>query len=620
MASNALTRTTTGQHANYEGLASVVWLTAALCACAIGLYQHLPVYFWGVLVAAMLVMVAIRGPAGWRAEKRRDRMSNDGVEIFDSEQLGKAIQDVSYINHGPAWMRLLGASNREYKESIYLGRGFVWKAEHAIKTWEIQNEIVTPPPQPKGIRGQKWIQGLADQEENIALPTSHTKGNVQIYGTTGAGKTVFYKLLLKQAILRDEPIIVLDPKGDKDVVRVLKETCDEIGHPERFAMLHPGFPEDSIRLNLLANFSKPTELASRVAALLPNSKSSDTFSAFITNVLIYIVSGMLMVGEKVTLTGISSYVHNGTAELVTRCIIKHAEQNRPGWENEAKAYTKKAKDDDQRTRGLIAYYQDKLRYTKKSTEIEGLIDMTLHDRSHFEKMIVSLHPVLTFLTAGDLGPLLSPDPDDETDTRPITNLSRLIESNSVLYVGLDTLSDDKVGKAIANLLLADMAAFSGDRYNYTTRDTPVNLFCDEVSELMNYALIRVLNKARGSGVTTYLAAQTFSDYIIALGSKDGAHQATGNANTVITLRQQDPETQKEFLGVLPKVTMEKRDLTRSSSIEDRAVRGNKGNVSEKLSTTDIERIPGALLSDLPDLEYFARFPSGNIVKGRIPIV
>ncbi|MBD4266644.1 conjugal transfer protein, partial [Xanthomonas citri pv. citri] len=89
-------------------------------------------------------------------------------------------------------------------------------------------------------------------------------------------------------------------------------------------------------------------------------------------------------------------------------------------------------------------------------------------------------------TSGTLGGLLSPDPDDVDDERPITDFARIIANRQVCYIGLDSLSDNMVGSAIGSMFVSDMTAVSGDRYNFSEgADTkPVNLIIDEAAELV----------------------------------------------------------------------------------------------------------------------------------------
>lgn len=77
-------------------------------------------------------------------------------------------------------------------------------------------------------------------------------------------------------------------------------------------------------------------------------------------------------------------------------------------------------------------------------------------------------------------------------------MARAIRTEKVLYVGLDSLADATVGSAIGSVLLADLAAVAGDRYNYGIHSLkPVNLFIDEAAEVINQPTIQLMNKGGG---------------------------------------------------------------------------------------------------------------------------
>ncbi|MCK7582151.1 MAG: type IV secretion system DNA-binding domain-containing protein [Chromatiales bacterium] len=56
------------------------------------------------------------------------------------------------------------------------------------------------------------------------MPVEHSAGHLLIVGTTGAGKTRLLDLLVTQAVLRGEAVVILDPKGDRDL-QLVGATC-----------------------------------------------------------------------------------------------------------------------------------------------------------------------------------------------------------------------------------------------------------------------------------------------------------------------------------------------------------------------------------------------------------
>ncbi|WP_245561967.1 TraM recognition domain-containing protein [Lamprocystis purpurea] len=200
----------------------------------------------------------------------------------------------------------------------------------------------------------------------------------------------------------------------------------------------------------------------------------------------------------------------------------------------------------------MRYYRERVSSDHPSTVLDGLLGLYEHEQVHFSKMVASLMPILNMLTSGDLERLLSPVAGTADDPRRLTNLAEVIAADEVLYVGLDSLSDAMVGSAIGSILIADLAAVAGDRYNHQGRLRPVNVFIDESAEVVNDPFIQLLNKGRGAGLRLVIAAQTFADFAARTGSEAKARQVLGNINNLVALRVLDAETQEYVAESLPK--------------------------------------------------------------------
>ena len=95
---------------------------------------------------------------------------------------------------------------------------------------------------------------------DLTVPAGQT---VALVGTTGAGKTRLFDLLVTQAVLRGEAVVIIDPKGDQDLRHAAERACRSAGESGRFVHFHPAFPKDSARIDPLHSFNRATEVASR---------------------------------------------------------------------------------------------------------------------------------------------------------------------------------------------------------------------------------------------------------------------------------------------------------------------------------------------------------------------
>ncbi len=508
-------------------------------------------------------------------------------------------------------------------EQLWMGYGFEWTPAATEQAYHISRQGVdTIVPGYRWSRraandqGAGWLHALAP-EKPITMALGNLYGHMLIVGTTRSGKTRFFDNLITQAVLREEPVIIVDPKGDHDLRKNAERACQAIGHPERFVFFHPAYPETSARIDPLRNFNRSTELASRIAALITRADGgADPFAAFCWQALNTVIGALNIIGERASLVKVRRYIESGAHSLALSVLRQYCEQN--ARKDEIAPFLAKSTKGTELA-GYQRFYNDVLASKGLSTpEIDGLISMVTHDDAHFGKMVASLIPTLGMLTSGPLKDLLSPTPDDEEHV--ITDIGRVIRNRQVLYIGLDSLSDAQVGTAIGALILSDLAAVAGDRYNYENDKVAVNLFADEAAEVINQPLIQTMNKGGGALMRVVIATQTVADLEARLGSKARAEQVMANANTTVALRVNDGATQKYLSEALPKVRVRQIQKNYSQGVGPTLQETYGGGYAESLKDESEYAIAASHLGSLPPLHYFAKLPGGRLVKGRVPIL
>ncbi len=509
--------------------------------------------------------------------------------------------------------------------NLFLGTGFKWTQSEGQQVFELLKRDITKlmPKIPDGFMGSPWIHGISMQPDRpIEMKEDLTSLHTLIVGTTGSGKTREFDILISQAVLRGEAVIIIDPKGDKELAENAKRACELSGRPERFKYFHPAFPEKSVRISPTKNFGRATEVASRIAALM-KSEGGDPFQAFAQMALNNVIQALLLCGMLPTLVELRRTLEGGLAPLVIRSIKAYGEKVHPHFEALARAALSKAQTDEMKAKALLGLYRTEIVPLAPSSDLEGLLSMFEHDKAHFGKMIASLLPVLNMLTAGHMGPILSPNMDDPDDEREITDSGKVIQGAEVLYMGLDSLSDSMVGSSIGSIFLADLAAVAGQRYNFEDPEElkrrPVNIFVDEAAETVNDQLVQLLNKGRGAGMRLYVATQTIADFEARMGSPAKARQVLGNTNHVIALRITDQETQKYIAEMIPPTYYKYVMRTQGNSTKDDP-HMHSLNVGERLMDEEGELFPAQLLGQLPNLEFLAILAGGRVEKGKIPVL
>ena len=152
---------------------------------------------------------------------------------------------------------------------IFLGRAFRWSPQHTQELESYVRDNAAPLPTGADTRGgypALHAVGIR-QERPLVLPWSELVGHVLIGGTTRSGKTRLLEVILCEAIRGPGPVIVIDPKGDAELLMRAASEAKAAGRD--FAFFSPAFPEQSATFNPLGTCENTTELAARVQALMP---------------------------------------------------------------------------------------------------------------------------------------------------------------------------------------------------------------------------------------------------------------------------------------------------------------------------------------------------------------
>ena len=621
----------------FEAYAAGAW---ALCIVGLGYawyntsFPDLPFYYLGATAFGFMLFNLYRA---WGIWQLKWSLGGKGISFITDPELKE---------------KVTGKESKAHE--LWFGKGFDWTPVHTQRVYEIKRadpEQFYPPKMimwmieqwtgeqvggnTEGYIGAPWIHGLNGGEEELYVPIQNLIGNTLLVGTTRCGKTRFLELIAEMAIELGYCVITIDPKGDREFEESLKAACKQAGREKDFVRFHLAFPGQSARIDPLKNYTNPSDIASRIAALMPGGDKSSSFRDFAWGVLNAIVIGMLATGEKPSLVRIRSYVDNGIADLLMRVILQFFDNTLdPNWEVEVAAYArtlkqakgKKGQEDGeilvrQSLHLLLEFYLDVIVPRGFRDEaIEALATIYKHDSAHYSKMIANLVPILGMLTTGDLGSLLSPDPRDVADVRPMTDLASLIRANSVVSIGLDSLANKTISSAVGSMLLSDATSVAASFYNYGGNHK-IFLIVDEAAEVVNDPYIQMLNKSAGAGFINIAAIQTIPDLAARFESMDKARQMLGNFNNLVSMRIKDRVTQDfvtETFGETYVYTQQKIHATSPST--EKTITHFTGSVQERVTEALEAVLPTDVLGQLPNWQYIAAVSGGRLIKGRLPII
>lgn len=627
---------------SWEAIAGIFWISAAVIFLTIGRLKTGGIANIGILAIPMAYF-------GYRR-------CLDAVKLWHFKALLNVERSSSTA------LSTVIAQKKLHPESIWIGRGFEWDHIHADrikKITRLDKAELDPPPlymwlmkvlgihdpyietattkineantNEVHVKVYQHHHGVGAGESDLYCPIEAFKGHTYIPGTTGAGKTKAFQMLIFQAAQLGAPIVVVDPKGDAD----LRDCCFKCalmrGGEDYFAYFDPFNPSISIRIDPLQNYTNATQIASRLTSLLPKGKD-ETFINFSWKAVNVVVNGLLASGEKVTLKSIKRYLQGDIAPLVTIAIKKYMANTKllfPDFDMtfdraEAKVNTLKNVDRDRFIAMELATYFEykavpKIK-DKETYEEQAIVDMIAvlkTNQEYYQKIIQTILPLLEQLTSGTVGSLLSPDRDDPMDTSPVHTFSKMINQNKIVYINLSTLADTTVGSAIGSLFLAELTGVAAARTQMNISN-PVYVYVDEAAETINEPFVQALNKGRSAGFVLTIASQTIADFTARVGNPAVAMKILGNLNNTIALRLEDDETKEYVSKKFGETSTTTIDVSKSSSTyspsADMDFTTNKGT---RHTTSDIPYVSEAALGELPNLHYFAQFRGGAKIKGRI---
>ena len=194
---------------------------------------------------------------------------------------------------------------------------------------------------------------------------------------------------------------------------------------ERFFFFHPAFPEDSVRLNLLANSARDTDITTRITNLIPSQSGLDPFTAFGWLSINAIVQALLYIGETPTISSIKVHLQDSMENLCSKALDSFCRSADQHEKDEKGELSHPSYDDlfNQEVRKMkvppSASVQTDIKCQIYSTQymtapgagnISSLVKLRNHPREHFSKMINNMLPLLDMLTVGTLGTMLSMSP------------------------------------------------------------------------------------------------------------------------------------------------------------------------------------------------------------------
>ncbi|MCP4305806.1 MAG: type IV conjugative transfer system coupling protein TraD, partial [bacterium] len=489
------------------------------------------------------------------------------------------------------------------------------------------------------VGGKPQIHAVEPEEESVWMDIGERVGHTLVLGTTRVGKTRLAEMLITQDIRRGDVVIVFDPKGDGDLLRRMFAEARRAGRENDFFLFHLGFPELSARYNAIGNFSRITEVATRIANQLPSEGNSAAFKEFAWRFVNIIARALVALGRRPDYHQVRRHI-NDIEPLFLEYARHHLQTQGPeDWRKSVNTLAQGINERNiemafrGRSHDAVAMAQYLRSLEIDDPVLEGLVSAFKYDRTYFDKIVSSVGPLMEKLTTGKVAELISPDYLDLQDTRPIFEWMKVIRRQAIVYVGLDALSDTTVAGAVGNSMFADLVSVAGHIYKHgTTQGLPdlggastpmpvISVHADEFNELIGDEFVPLLNKAGGAGFQVTAYTQTWSDVEARLNSHAKAGQVAGNFNTLIMLRVKEFATAEMLTRQLPQVEIS--SLMQVSGVNDSSSPGSGVDFTsrneDRISVSEVPLIEPGTAMALPKGQAFALLTGGQLWKLRLPL-
>ena len=531
---------------------------------------------------------------------------------------------------------------KQVKNEVFMQRGRLYQRvrqycqnheQHQLAVWLNSHSKLNPfcPAPPVG--GSPFLHGVGEEDKPVYIPQDVRVGHTFVAGTTRVGKTRLASILINQDIRNGKAVIVVDPKGDKDLVRDMKAAARVAGRLNDFHIVHLGFPKQSAHYNPLKNYHQVSEVATRITDAIAAEGEGKQFAAFAWKYVNIVAICLEEMQQAINYQTIAFYISRldqllmtyadtvfpGVCEdyqqIVEQIIEEH--NSKIGKNNKTKAPM-------ERHQAVIQYVKTHINKTIKQGNVESLQDQILidlydaaiMDKNYYDKITASVGPVLSEINKSNASKILSSK--EQTDD---IELMDIIKNKKILYIGLDSLTNPNIAQAVGKAFLSDLVSTAGKIYKEENANYTLNLHCDELSEIIQDSFVKILNKAGGAGFQVTAYAQTIQDMEVALGSRAKADVSEGNFNTLIMLRVKNEQTANLLVKVLPQVGVighTQVSMVNDTPHGDEGVYFNTTN-EDRVQTTSVPMIGVDDIISLPKGQAFVLVNGGEVWKIRMPL-
>ena len=350
-------------------------------------------------------------------------------------------------------------------------------------------------------------------KEPVCLDLKSRSQHLIVSGATGQGKTTLLKTLLSHSLKHDHPVIIIDPKGEKEDILEMRERAKLYGREKDFYLFSLAFPEKSVSYNPLSNGTSEQIKARLIDGLRFEHEYYKAQASLWLGAVLYALEAL---GETVTFSRL-------------RELLSNKEKLRSLQKNINKLKSHKHKERLQT--GLASAFQI------KTSDLAGVFSQ-----------ISSIDSAL-------FTDIISPK---ENDIKTKLSLSDVLQNKKIAYFQMNVNGYGDISRRIGRIILQDLKVLSNQiqagQRNFTYDFCAC--FIDEFGSFATSDFADFLKMARSSRIGIHLFCQGLAD--LQAVTPEFKEQIIGNTSNKIIFRQDVPEDAEVWSKIAGTFSSKKR--------------------------------------------------------------
>ena len=370
--------------------------------------------------------------------------------------------------------------------------------------------------------------------EPVFLDLKSRVQHMIVSGATGQGKTTLLKTLLEHSLKHHHPVIIIDPKGEREDILDMKERAAFYGREEDFALFSLSFPEESYAYNPLENGTSEQIKARLIDGL---RFEHEYFKAQASLWLGAVLYALEVLGKTVTFS-------------VLRELLSNKEKLRDLQKSIDKL--KKHPHKERLKSGLGSAFQI------KPSDLAGVFSQ------------------VSSIDSAVFTEIISPN---EWGKRKTLVLSDILEEKKIAYFQMNVNGYGDISRRIGRIILQDLKVLSNQiqagqkRFSYDF----CACFIDEFGSFATQDFADFLKMARSSRIGIHLFCQGLAD--LKAITPEFKEQIIGNTVSKIIFRQDVPEDAELWSSMAGTFSSSKRTYQMTGSETEEQLTG-VGSVRE----------------------------------------